>query len=52
MIYFYCILCEGKPFNGSIQYKQVEQALDVNKLIDEIYNNNVLKETGIQRKTQ
>lgn len=49
MIYFYCILCSGKAFNGSVQIKQIEQILDVNKLIDEIYSNEALKEMNVTK---
>ncbi len=49
MIYFYCIFCNEKAYNGSIQYKQIKQTLDVNELVNEIYSNDSLKEMNVTK---
>ncbi len=46
MIYFYCIFCNGKAYNGSIQ---LELMSSVDGLIDEIYNNDSLKEMNVTK---
>lgn len=53
MIYFYCIIKNGKVYNGSIKFQEIKQTTDVNLLIDKIYdcgmfkNENVTKENSV-----
>jgi len=49
MVYFYCFLQNGKAFNGIVQHKRVKNTFDLNKLIDEIYNNDTYREMNITK---
>lgn len=49
MIYFYCVMKNGKVFNGSVKFQEIKQTTDVNLLIDEIYDCNMLKDENITK---
>ena len=53
MIYFYCIVKNGKVYNGSVKFQEIKQTTDVDLLIDKIYdcdmfkNENITKENSV-----
>lgn len=49
MIYFYCIIKNGKVYNGSIKFQEIKQTTDVNLLIDEIYNCDMFKNENVTK---
>ena len=49
MIYFYCIMKNGKVSNGSVKFQEIKQTTDVNLLIDEIYDCNMFKDENITK---
>lgn len=49
MIYFYCIMKNGKVYNGSVKFQEIKQTTDVNLLIDEIYDCDMLKNENVTK---